>query len=432
MKNKIKIILFFIMSLFLSNNIHAYTIQFNGGTPTADIIYTFPAAGGDPNQALVIKSGQLKWENVAYPSFFPNHYQRDQRWELKTYADANDRYILNTPNRLAVDINGIIYTLSAQKSYDLSSASNWDSIATDYTVAANRAGKNFYVYACRPGSGTTPIFLLSANSTVPTGYSVSTSRKVGGFHCLCVSVGTISGHTLTGYVAGDILPASIWDLTHCPISNPEGMVWSSWANIWVDIYLQSGTSTSTGSVYNATITDTRTWMNHVDDLAAVSKKPPTDIEFQIIAYGSNEETNITGSADPVTTGGHSDTASRRMISNIGCEDCCGALWQWLQDQSYQFAAAANHTHQVTVTGLPETVTSGNPSVDVAPAFGWYDLGSQGSLYRQGTYGDVKLLAGGTWADGTYCGSRCRYSSIYRWGAFSSVGARGRSEPKRAE
>ena len=46
--------------------------------------------------------------------------------------------------------------------------------------------------------------------------------KLGGFHCLCVDVGTISGHALTNYIAGDILPRSCWDLKHKPRSEPEG------------------------------------------------------------------------------------------------------------------------------------------------------------------------------------------------------------------
>jgi len=183
------------------------------------------------------------------------------------------------------------------------------------------------------------------------------------------------------------------------------MVFSDQANIWVDIYLQSGTGSTTASAYGGTITDTRTWMDHVDDLAAVKKGMLDDGEFQVIAEGSNQETNITGSADPGTTGGHVDTASRRMVSNIGCEDCCGALWQWLKDQSYQ--------HPTTV------------------GFNWYDLGSKGSLYNQGgTDGnaDVKLLAGGSWAVAAYCGSRARGAANYRWSTAASIGCRGRAEP----
>jgi len=218
--------------------------------------------------------------------------------------------------------------LTAQAEIDLSSSANWDSVSPDYRTAANRAGKDFYIYACVPGSGSSPKIILSANSTTPSGYTSSNSRKIGGFHGLCVAVGTISGHTLTGFVAGDVLPASIWDLNFKPkFANPEGMVYSDGINKWVDIYLASGTGSSTTSVYGGTISDTRNWMDFVDDGAAVKKRMLDDGEFQAVAAGSNEGTNITGSADPGTSGGHSDTASRRMISNIGCEDCAGVEWQ---------------------------------------------------------------------------------------------------------
>jgi len=83
-------------------------------------------------------------------------------------------------------------------------------------------------------------------------------------------------------------------------------------------------------VYGATVTASRNYMDHVDDMAAVGKEFLTDEEFQVAAAGSNEQTNITGGANPVTTGGHVDTASRRMVSRYGLEDCCGAFWQWLR------------------------------------------------------------------------------------------------------
>jgi len=204
--------------------------------------------------------------------------------------------------------------------------------------------------------------------------------------------------------AGDILPASVWDLQHRPQCSPEGMVWSDQAKIWVDIYLQSGTGTSTASVNGGTITDTRNWMDFVDDLGAVGKRLLDDGEFQKIAAGGNEETNISGSADPGTTTGHTDTAGRRMVSNIGCEDCAGAIWQWLLDQSYRWDSGFGTT------------------------WAYYDLpGNKGSLYNyDGTGGrsDVKLLAGGAWGNGTACGSRCRAASARRWGVDSDIGARG--------
>ena len=263
-----------------------------------------------------------------------------------------------------------------------------------------QAGKNYYIYLCDRADGTAEI-KASLNSTYPAGYTADSSRQIGGLHTLCVAVGTISGHPLTGFVAGDILPQSVWCRNHRPVSEPEGMVFSQESNVWVDIYLQSGTGATTASANGGTITDTRPWFDHVDDMAAVSKRLLREHEFQTIAAGSNEETNINGSADPVTTGGHSDTASRRMISDIGCEDCCGALWQW--------------------TLTPQA------RLDNGTAAIWINLpGARGSYYTYGTngYGNTRLLAGGDWHSGTTCGSRARSADSYPWYTASRIAGRG--------
>jgi len=323
------------------------------------------------------------------------------------------------------------------------------STAADMDTGVISNGKDYYVYACN--SAGTLVFKISLASTYPAGFTAATSRKIGGFHTLCVAVGTIAGHTLTGYLANEILPQSVWDLKHRPRSNPEGMVYSEAISKWVDIYLASGTGTSTASVYNATISDIRNWMDFVDDGGAVKKRLLDDTEFQLIAEGSNQQTNISGSADPVTTGGRSDTAARRMISNIGCEDCAGAMWQWLIDQSNRYDGGS-HAHAFTGSALPThthtenqeaaytqnvqtagtsggTPVGSNASVDPAPPWAWYVLpGSKGQLYRQGTYGDVKLIAGGGWGDGAGCGSRSRSATSYRWVASASLGGRFLAEP----
>jgi hypothetical protein len=343
---------------------------------------------------------------LAYLAQLPAHYEHDQAWAIKGYANAADRYTLLSPNVMTVNINGLGYVLGSQTEISLATAANWDTTTpTDYTVAANRAGKDFYVYACQPASGITPVILLSASSTFPAGYDADTSRKIAGFHCLCVAAGTIAGHALTGFAQGDILPQSIWNLKHRPAStNLEGMVYSSGLNKWIDIYLTSGTGSNTASVNGGTISDSRNWMTFVDDYAAVGKRMLTDFEFQCAAAGSNEETNINGSADPVTTTGHSDSAGRRMISNIGCEDCCGVVWQWLLDQSYRNDDTYSSTWE------------------------YYDLpGAKGSLYRQGDTGDVKLRAGGAWFGGSNCGSRARDACSYRWNTNSNLGGRGCAE-----
>lgn len=319
--------------------------------------------------------------------------------------------------------------------------------ATDLDTGAVSNGQDYYVYALN-NSGSLD-FNISLNATYPSGYAANTSEKIGGFHTLCTDVGTIASHDLSGYLANNILPKSIWDLVHRPRAVPQGKVFDEAINKWAMIYLASGTGASTVSVNGGTISDTRNWMDFNDDGHAIKCRLPTDHEFQSIAAGSNEETNISGSADPVTTGGHSDTAGRRMISNIGCEDCCGALYQWLNEQSTRIEG--NHTHTQTIThkasatgsalfkdqaestpnavlgsAADETIT-GN-ATEIAP-WGWYNLpGSKGSLYRQGSYGDVKLRAGGHWTSGAGCGSRCRYALNCRWDAAAHFGARFLAEP----
>jgi hypothetical protein len=348
-------------------------------------------------------SSHLKGIDARLTTFPSTWYWADQSFLAKTVSVAADRYKLLTPNAIQIDIGGSSYTLAAQATLDLSQEATWDTVSgTDYRIASNRAGKDFYIYLCQPGSGTAPVVKVSANSTTPSGYTAANSRKVGGFPCLCVAAGTLSGHPANGYVAGDIIPIGVWDLKfRAANGNNAGMAYVAPLDTWIDIYLASGTGASTASANGGTISDTRTWLDFIDDGAAVKKHMLRDYQFQIAAAGSNEETNIAGSADPGTTGGHSDTASRRMISNYFLEDCCGAMWQWLDEQSTRW--------------------------DFATAWGWYDLpGSKGSLYNgagaAGT-GDVKLIAGGNWSSGAGCGSRSRDAGGYRWGAFAFVGCR---------
>jgi hypothetical protein len=381
--------------------------------------------------------------NVIYAGLY--NRERSDKWAIKGYTVAADRYTLQSPTQLAVYINRNLHTIVTKTNYDLSLEATWDSIVVDYRVAASRAGKDFFIYACETGGNTLKV-VVSLNNTAPTGYTTTTSRCIGGFHCLCLSVGTIAGHTLTGFLTGDILPNSVWDYNHRPISSPSGMVYSPMTNLWVDIYLTSGTGTSTASVMSGVISDNRDWMSFVDDGGAVSKRLLWDTEFQLIATGSNEETNITGSAEPVTTGGHVDTAGRRMIANNGCEDCCGVTWQWLLDQSYRYDGGS-HSHTVpinylaapsgsavykangqayfnAVTGSAGNETVTTSSVDPSPAWAFYNLaGAKGSAYIQGTYGDIKLLAGAYWYNSTASGSRSRYARYYRWYTDTDIGGR---------
>jgi len=324
---------------------------------------------------------------------FPGIYERETIPSILSTSTADGRKTLLF-SKGAHSVGGILILRESIQSLNLDNPLVWDD--AQYTTAVNRAGKYFYIYATAAG------LILSANATVPAGYTASNSRKVGGFHCLCLSVGTISGHSLTDFVTGDILPASIWDLNWRPVCRPGEMVYSAAADVWVDIYLQSGTALTTASVFGATITDTRDYWSHGDDLAAVGKRMLLDMEFSQIAYGSPEATSIMGSADPGTTGGHVNTASRRIISDIGCEDCTGVMHQWID---------GGHVYR-------------NDDASYAGGWSWKAAGSRGQQYTQGANGAVGLLAGGNWDSGLRCGSRCRYASNTRSVTSSSNGSRG--------
>lgn len=321
----------------------------------------------------------------------PNYYNRDELF-------TTNKTTVTIPKDLKININGNCYISTINKSLQLSTVD----------TPANLAGKDVYIYACEPTSGTEPIFVLSLNSTVPTGYTADNSRKIGGFHCLCKDVGVIEGHTLSGYVTGDILPATRWDLLHRPKGEPEGFAYEELTDCWIAIYLPSWDGTKLVSVYNGVIADgesTKKWHGEAfyEQFAKQGMRLVWRHEFQMGAKGSNEQTSIQGSSDPNTTGGHVDTAGRRMISNIGLEDCCGVSWQFAMDLG--FAGGSGWTSSVY-----------NASVDDISYGQTY-----GTLYR--------LLLGACWFSGSSSGSRS--ASCYALSAHVHINysARGASEPK---
>ena len=330
---------------------------------------------------------------VSYIKNNPVYYNRDQLF----YSNKTN---ITIPKNLKINIDGGCYISTINKVLQLSTVD----------TPQNLAGKDVYIYACKPQdiSSTEPIFVLSLNSTVPTGYTASSSRKIGGFHCLCADVGTIDGHTLSGYVTGDILPATRWDLLHRPKGEPEGFAYEELTDCWIAIYLPSWDGTKLVSVYNGVIADgtsTKKWHGEAfyEQFAKQGMRLVWRHEFQMGAKGSNEQTNIQSSSDPNTTGGHVDTAGRRMISNIGLEDCCGVLWQFAMDLG--FAGGSGWTNSVY-----------NSSIDDRSYGQTY-----GTLYR--------LLLGACWDSGGSSGSRsavCDNSSAL---VLVNRSARGASEPK---
>jgi hypothetical protein len=348
---------------------------------------------GTPSHIPGTSGTQEAAQNAAMPSDF---YAAAGNFAAKTVSVAADRYKLLTPADGSIKIAGVTYYWPTQQTLDLSQTATWDTIAgTDYRTASERAGKDFYVYACAPAAGiTTPIFKVSINASAPAGYTTADSRLVGGFHGLCVAVSksTLTGwaadtviavgetrkatavpddfwyrctvkagdfkthatdepvwsgiavgativddqitwikeqHSLEGYVAGDILPASVWDLKRFPLGFAVGMVRISSSNHWVAIYGASGTGVNTVSAYGGTISHSRTYQNFIADLYSINQQPLTPTDRVMASLGSNQNTIIAGGADPPTSGGHSDAYGRRMISHLGCEDMIGAHSEFL-------------------------------------------------------------------------------------------------------
>lgn len=274
------------------------------------------------------------------------------------------------------------------------------------TGTALQNGKQYYIYLVETGIVNQFDIRVSLNASYPSGFNANNSYCIGGFHTLCVAVTSSNApalpagslwdsHPAIGYSAGDIIPNSIWCETHRPMCNPAGMVYIDLLDLWVDIYLQSGTGTSTRSAYGATITNSRTPIQHLWDMQLVGKRLAQDAEFMIFAEGSNQKTAVQGAAqpNPFTAGGHLDTAGKRMISGYFVEECCGLIWQWLDE------------------------------VSPSGGSGWANYGDENT--RGASYGIPYILkAGGAWGNSSNCGSRSRNSNNTRSNVNANNGARG--------
>lgn len=202
-------------------------------------------------------------------------------------------------------------------------------------------GKDYYFYLDNTGT-----LYASLNENLPTG--VTSAVKIGGAHTLCQAVTESNAPTLLsdsfwanhpaiGYNAGYFIPNSSWTpaFHSAALTGNKGQAFVDRGNIriWVDIYLQSGTGTSTASSYDGTITNSRQYMLHFGDMDQVGKQLASADEFRIFSEGSNQKTNIQGGAIPSDKkcGGYLDTAGKRMISGYFVECCCGYLWQVSRD-----------------------------------------------------------------------------------------------------
>lgn len=227
-----------------------------------------------------------------------------------------DAGTLKTNTDLSAYINGEVYAYDEDTMLTLPASMT---VGTDYAIYATPAG-----------------LVVSANYTVPDGYTALNSRRIGGFH----------------YQNSEINQYSIWDLKYKPnVRDPRGMARSP-MGVWADIYLLNTSPDINGtSAYNVTIADGSSppkkpalwggdgtaqypnfdWYTAVRVLAAYGKRPPTQQEFIALATGSVD--NYKTGTDPVTT--KFDASARSMI---GCEQVSGHMWQWGADRYADIAA----------------------------------------------------------------------------------------------
>ena len=280
-------------------------------------------------------------------------------------------------------------------------------------TGALAAGTDYALYVTAGG-----LVLFSANFTAPTGYTATSAVKVGGFHYA-------NGGNAAAQAGGDTTPAinaySIWDLKFRPVCvDPRGMALVAGA-FWADIYLLGTTPDVNGSSkFGATIADGSSppkipalfggngttdygafkWWHALEVAYSVGKQLLSYADFCAAAYGTTEQTNVTGAADPVTT--QRDT---EHTSKWGLMQATGNMWSW---------------------GGGELLNPTTPTVGA-----WLSTGTgidaRGSMYIYGAEGIKMPLFGGSWGNGAVCGSRSVSWDYAPSGSVGNIGARFRCD-----
>ncbi len=299
--------------------------------------------------------------------------------------------------------------------------------------AAFAVGSDYYVYICDSRQDAQDEqYIISLNSTYPSGWNASNSRKIGGFHygrCRKIndnmqpvnSSGAIFGTGWESAVSNGILPRSVWTLGHRPKCSPEGMVYLG-GGTWVDIYLNSDDGAQgLKSEYNCapmTGTEGMNWYTFTERLMKSGKRMPDYSEFCAYAFGSPQGLDgaNTNAWTATTNTGRGTTGSVvNAVSAVGCVDAVGRVWEWLNDLITRAEHATNTEFHPTVAwGWDKK----SPLRDNATK---YDVGN---IYQYYAYSLAALLAGGYWDGGVHAGARAVNCDNYPWGVSTAVGVRG--------
>lgn len=299
--------------------------------------------------------------------------------------------------------------------------------------AAFAVGSDYYVYICDSRQDAQDEqYIISLNSTYPSGWNASNSRKIGGFHygrCRKIndnmqpvnSGGAIFGTGWESAVSNGILPRSVWTLGHRPKCSPEGMVYLG-GGTWVDIYLNSDDGAQgLKSEYNCapmTGTEGMNWYTFTERLMKSGKRMPDYSEFCAYAYGSPQGLDgaNTNAWTATTNTGRGTTGSVvNAVSAVGCVDAVGRVWEWLNDLITRAEHATNTEFHPTVAwGWDKK----SPLRDNATK---YDVGN---IYQYYYASLAALIAGGDWSSGVHAGARAVCCSNCPWSVYTDLGVRG--------
>lgn len=299
--------------------------------------------------------------------------------------------------------------------------------------AAFAVGSDYYVYICDSRQDAQDEqYIISLNSTYPSGWNASNSRKIGGFHygrCRKIndnmqpvnSSGAIFGTGWESEVSNGILPRSVWTLGHRPKCSPEGMVYLG-GGTWVDIYLNSDDGAQgLKSEYNCapmTGTEGMNWYTFTERLMKSGKRMPDYSEFCAYAFGSPQGLDgaNTNAWTATTNTGRGTTGSVvNAVSAVGCVDAVGRVWEWLNDLITRAEHATNTEFHPTVAwGWDKK----SPLRDNATK---YDVGN---IYQYYAYSLAALIAGGDWSHGVHAGARAVDCNACPWNVYTTVGVRG--------
>ncbi len=299
--------------------------------------------------------------------------------------------------------------------------------------AAFAVGSDYYVYICDSRQDAQDEqYIISLNSTYPSGWNASNSRKIGGFHygrCRKIndnmqpvnSSGAIFGTGWESAVSNGIVPRSVWTLGHRPKCSPEGMVYLG-GGTWVDIYLNSDDGAQgLKSEYNCapmTGTEGMNWYTFTERLMKSGKRMPDYSEFCAYAFGSPQGLDgaNTNAWTATTNTGRGTTGSVvNAVSAVGCVDAVGRVWEWLNDLITRAEHATNaEYHPTAAWGWDKK----SPLRDNATK---YDVGN---IYQYYAYSLAALVAGGYWDDGVHAGARAVGCNPYPWSVSTNVGVRG--------